>query len=123
MNSKTVYSRNRLPRLEVEKTEWEREDEERRARLLAWKEQEARRQQRGKDEQEAGGVDQQEEEIIRDAWRHMKVNRNKEDRGEAVGEKPGKRRRVKDRVRETDTMWGQRELTAEENVVITWLHE
>ena len=60
---------------------------------------------------------------MRDAWRHMKVNRNKEDRGEAVGEKPGKRRRVKDRVRETDTIWRQRELTAEEYGLLTWLHE
>ena len=32
LNSKTVYSRNRLPRLQVEKSEWEREDEERRKR-------------------------------------------------------------------------------------------
>ena len=34
LNSKTVYSRNRLPRLEVERTEWEKEDEDRRKRIL-----------------------------------------------------------------------------------------
>ena len=33
INSKTMYSRNRLPRLEVEKPEWERAEEERKARL------------------------------------------------------------------------------------------
>ena len=32
LNSKTVYSRNRLPRLEVEKTDWEKEDEVRQKR-------------------------------------------------------------------------------------------
>ena len=43
LNSKSVYSRNRLPRLEVEKTEWEKEDEERRKNLLARKEREEER--------------------------------------------------------------------------------
>ena len=33
MNSKTVYSRNRLPRQEVEKPEWERSEEERRRKI------------------------------------------------------------------------------------------
>ena len=34
LNNKAVYSRNKLPRLEIQRTEWEREDEERRALLL-----------------------------------------------------------------------------------------
>ena len=38
LHSKTVYIRNRLPRLELEKTEWDREDEERKAKLQKWKE-------------------------------------------------------------------------------------
>ena len=37
LNSKSVYSRNRLPRLEVEKQEWEREEDMRKAKLEEWK--------------------------------------------------------------------------------------
>ena len=36
LNSKTMYSRNRLPRLELEKTEWEKEDEMRKKKREDW---------------------------------------------------------------------------------------
>ena len=36
INSKSVYSRNRLPRLEVEKPEWEEEEEEEERKLKEW---------------------------------------------------------------------------------------
>ena len=37
---KTMYSRNRLPRLEVEKPQWERSEEERRRKMKEWKDKE-----------------------------------------------------------------------------------
>ena len=40
INSKAMYIRNRLPRLEVEKPEWERNEEERRKKLQKWKKKE-----------------------------------------------------------------------------------
>ena len=36
LNRKTMYSRNRLPRLELEKTEWEKEDEIRKKKREKW---------------------------------------------------------------------------------------
>ena len=60
INSKSVYSRNRLPRLEVEKPEWEEEEEERKLKeweaMKAWDKEKLKngedKMNKGKDETE-----------------------------------------------------------------------
>ena len=57
LNSKSVYSRNRLPRLEIEKPEWESAEEERRKKLLEWEKKESwRKEMEAKRRKRQGGV-------------------------------------------------------------------
>ena len=55
INSKSVYSRNRLPRLEVEKPEWEKTEEERRKKIKEWEEKVIWERKRKAEEQEGYG--------------------------------------------------------------------
>ena len=119
LNSKTVYSRNRLPRLEVERTEWEKEDEEKRKRILAWKEREKLQEEQRREEEdilkETRAKD--DEVMVAEAWRGLKTSRNREEKREEdlkCGERPSKRVRMKRQRQEKDTMWGQSPLTEEE---------
>ena len=67
------------------------------------------------------------EEIeVSEAWRKLRMARSKEEGRESrnvLQDRPGKRRKVRDRIRETDVMWGQKELSEVENEVVKWLHE
>ena len=74
LNSKTVYSRNRLPRLELEKTEWEREDEEKRDIWLKSLEQSAQNEQERRDWEDWS------EDEMADAWRKQKTERRREEK-------------------------------------------
>ena len=52
LNSKSVYSRNRLPRLEIEKTDWEKEDELRQKKMKHRKDVREDRQETEREKQE-----------------------------------------------------------------------
>ena len=81
LNNKAVYSRNKLPRLEIQKTEWEKEDEERRAMMLDWKERQKKEQDQFAMMQE---LSEGEELEIAESWRRMGLSRNREE-SHAVG--------------------------------------
>ena len=111
LNSKTVYSRNRLPRLEIEKTEWERESEDRKKRA---EEERLRCEQKDIERRECVrkcGVE--DEEILAEDWRLRQVDGK--DRKEQCNERPVKRRRV------METLWGQQELSKEQMERTAWL--
>ena len=123
LNNKAVYSRNKLPRLEIQKTELEKDDEERRAMLLDWKE----RQKKEKDQVgENTELSTGEELEIAESWRRLGLSKSREEGRESskmMEGRPGKRRKVRDRIRETDVLWGQVELSTEEQGVVKWLYE
>ena len=117
LNSKTVYSRNKLPRLEIAREEWEKEDEERRQRYL--KEQE---QERNIDKHTIPDVEMtpEEEQLVSETWRRTGMSRNRQTVGEDL--RPTKRKRVRDRIKDTDVMWGLEPTSEEGNGVIEWLY-
>ena len=87
INSKTVYSRNRLPRLEVEKPEWERAEEERRKKISAWERKETwEREKKDMEDKEQDEKIAETEEMMTDAWRAEIVRKNKPRDREALGE-------------------------------------
>ena len=113
LNSKSVYSRNRLPRLAIEKTEWERGEEERKKRA---EEERMRFEQKAKERREAdSGVEIEDEVMMSEDWRQRQMDGK--GRKEQEDTRPSKRRRV------VDTMWGQEELPQKENERTSWLLE
>ena len=95
MNSKTVYSRNRLPRQEVEKPEWERSEEERRRKMKEWREKEIWEKTQEKMKEVAGDALRDEtEEMMREQWRQQPARRmREEDQCEEQQEKPPRKKR------------------------------
>ena len=71
-----MYSRNRLPRLELEKTEWEKEDEMRQKKREEWQKKEERRKkdQPTLDEELEEYI---EKEVVSNEWGNRKTRREK----------------------------------------------
>ena len=119
VNSKTVYSRNRLPRLEIEKPEWERAEEERRKKIKEWEEKMSwERNCKEQREEIVENTSLETEEMMGETWRTGKVHRKREEQ-EVVEENPKKRLRRGQYGGNTD--WGTAELSLEEESRGTWL--
>ena len=122
INSKAMYSRNRLPRLEVEKPEWERNEEERRKKLQEWKQKE-NWDLRTKSQEEKDRLQQVEEteNMMTESWREGRVRRVRE-----MDENEGEMQRSKKRRRghyNGDTQWGLSALSEEDKKKQKWLSE
>ena len=120
INSKTVYSRNRLPRLEVEKPEWERAEEDRRKRLKEWEEKKSWDSACDKSRDEAienEGIEG--EDMMRENGNLNRVQRKRE--VEQEKENPSKRRRRGQYSGRVD--WGIIELSEDELQRGKWLIE
>ena len=102
-------------------------DEEKRKRIMAWKEKEILDKEKREEEEETLREARAEDELmVSEAWRKLKT-RGREEREEEIssqeGEKPTKRMRIRERRQAKDLMWGQLSLTEEENGILKWLHE
>ena len=67
-----------------------------------------------------------EELEIPESWRRIVLSRNREESRESskvMDGRPRKRRKVMDRIRERDVLWGRVELSIEEEGVVEWLYE
>ena len=120
INSKTVYSRNRLPRLEVEKPEWKRAEEDRRRKLKEWEEKKSWERECERSREEAIENEGTEgEDMMRENWRLNRVQRIKDDEQEE--ENPRKKRRRGQYGGRVD--WGVTELSEDEVQRGKWLVE
>ena len=120
INSKTVYSRNQLPRLEVEKPEWERAEEDRRRKLKEWEEKKSWERECERSREEAIENEGTEgEDMMRENWRLNRVQRIKDDEQEE--ENPRKKRRRGQYGGRVD--WGVTELSEDEVQRGKWLVE
>ena len=112
LNSKTVYSRNRLPRLGIEKPEWEREAEERWTRAA-----EAKKKEEEMDKQRAALGEGQavlDEVMMTEHWRIRQCeDRCREDQQD---HRPSKRQK-----RAAEITWGLVEETEDQVNVREWL--
>ena len=113
LNSKTVYSRNRLPRLGIEKTEWEREAEEKYKIAAMSRERDEEREKQRKDLGEGQAVE--DEGMMTELWRRSQVGCS--DRVDIQeSSRPSKRRRGI-----IITNWGQEVPNDEQERVGEWL--
>ena len=131
LNSKSVYSRNRLPRLELEKTEWEKEDEERKKRYQRWQE-DKRKQEARKESQEAKTQELEEQEIeeenaMTEEWKRISNQREETfmSKEEKENEEPLKKRRKKrgEWRKYITHNWGLEPVSEEHNGIVRWLYE
>ena len=102
LNSKSVYSRNTLPRLEIQKTEWEKADEERKKRAEECRQREEQREREKSDLGEGQTV--ADEWLLAEAWRQNQLKSMDREEQE-LDNRPKKKMRV------MDTQWGQKEQT------------
>ena len=125
INSKTVYSRNRLPRLEVEKPEWERAEEERRKKISDWERKETwEREKREREDKEQDEQITETEEMMTEAWRAEMVRKNKsrEQESSEEGEENPKKKQRRGHY-DGDKSWGQVEMSRKEQEKRGWLLE
>ena len=72
LNSKAVYSRNRLPRLEIQKSEWEKADDEKRKSAAEFR---MREEQREREKTSLGeGQTVADEVLLSEAWRQGQLD-------------------------------------------------
>ena len=109
LNSKTVYSRNRLPRLGIEKTEWEREAEEKFKRAAMARERNEEMEKQRMELGEGQAVD--DEGMMTELWRRSQVGCSDREDIEESSRPPKRRRGI------TNTNWGLEETSEEQERV------
>ena len=112
LNSKSVYSRNSLPRLGIEQTEWEREAEEKSKRAA---EERRRMEEREKTRQNVEGQLVEDEEMLGEEWKRAGKEREPECQEGEEG-RPAKKRRII-----LDTNWGLEGISEEQGTINKWL--
>ena len=81
-----MYSRNRLPRLEVEKPEWERNEEKRQKKIQEWKQKENwNLRTQTQEEKERLQQVEETENMMTESWRECRVRRVMAERGAEHG--------------------------------------
>ena len=123
INSKAMYSRNRLPRLEVEKPEWERNEEERKRKIQEWNQKE-NWDLRTKTQEEEESLRQVEEteNMMTESWRESRVRRVRE-MNEIEEEDLHRSKKRRRGHYDGDTQWGLSVLSEEEKERQKWLSE
>ena len=112
LNSKTVYSRNHLQRVVIEKPAWEMEAEERWKRAAEAKEREEDRERQRAALGEGQAV--RDEEMMTEEWRARQISNRVRD--EKQDQRPNKRCKS-----EMETTWGQVEEKEEQVKQRNWL--
>ena len=114
LNSKAVYSRNRLPRLEIQKSEWEKADDEKRKSAAEFR---MREEQREREKTSLGeGQTVADEVLLSEAWRQGQLGGMVREEMEE-DPRPRKKRKV------LDTKWGQDAQPEDQTEKFKWLQE
>ena len=131
LNNKSVYSRNRVPRMTIEKNDWEMRQELRQREQEDRERQEKRKRRNG--DTEAGDSPGQEhlleetEEVLADmkeSWRKTGIRRQEQDDREEKRDAPrAKRKKRKDRREEEEIDWGLNDLVEENGDIRNWLRD
>ena len=93
--------------------------------MIEWQEKE-KREQASRASAGEEHLTESEEQMVSDTWKRMNVDSRAEDIGnENSCERPGKRRKLRERIKDVDVMWGQTQIveSEESNGILKWLYE